>query len=458
MAKNKAVAKNRAPTRARRVLIKNGLIVTMNAKREIFAGDVLIDGERIARVGKSLGRSLGEKVKVVDAGGGFVIPGLIQAHTHLCQTLFRGLADDLSLLDWLQKKIWPMESSHSAASLRASARVGLLEMQKSGTTSVLDMGTVKHTETLLETAAESGMRYWGGKCLMDRKGSSGPLYQSTRDSLKETEELLGAFAGTANGAMVNYVLCPRFAVSCTDELMRAMGDFQKRYNTIIHTHASESLEEIALIRTRTGLNNVDYFAHLGLLNPRTVIVHGVHLTDDELWKMIHAGSPLVHCPSSNLKLGSGIAPTENYTSKKLTVALGADGAPCNNSMDQFVEMRLAALIQKPTFGPEALPAERAFEMATLGGAKTLGMEGELGSIEPGKLADVVIVDRSHPSVATVENAYSALVYSCLGRDVTDVFIHGRAVVRNREHQIYDEGETLASAKKELKSLLRRASI
>jgi cytosine/adenosine deaminase-related metal-dependent hydrolase len=348
-----------------------------------------------------------------------------------------------------------MESSHSAASLRASARVGLLEMQMSGTTSILDMGTVKHTEALLETAAESGMRYWGGKCLMDRKDSSGPLWQSTKDSLIETEEFLDAFAGTANGSMVNYVLCPRFAISCTDELMEAMGDYQQRYKAIIHTHASENKDEIALIKKRTGLNNVDYFAHLGLLNPRTVIVHGVHLTEDELYKMIHAGSPLVHCPSSNLKLASGIAHTETYTKKHLTVALGADGAPCNNSMDQFIEMRLAALIQKPIFGPEALPAERAFEMATLGGARALGMESELGSIEPGKLADIAIVGRSHPSVATVPNPYSALVYSCLGRDVTDVIINGRVVVRKGEHQAYDRDEVLSTANKELKSLLRR---
>lgn len=436
-----------------KTLIRNGLIVTMNSAREVIAGDLLFEGGRILKIARRIQRP--GQTKVIDAKGGFVIPGLIQAHTHLCQALFRGYADDLSLLDWLKKKIWPMEHGHSASSLRASARVGLLEMQLSGTTSILDMGTVRHTESLLQEAHESGMRYWGGKCLMDLKGSSGPLYEETKSSLKEVESHLKSFAGNDADALVHYALCPRFAVSCTDELMEAMVDYQKRHDVIIHTHASESRDEIALIRQRTGLNNIDYFARLGLLNPRTVIVHGVHLTMRELEKMVRSGTSLVHCPSSNLKLGSGIAPIETYLDRKLNIALGSDGAPCNNSMDPFIETRLAALLQKPAFGPKALPALRAFELATRGGARALGVEDEIGSLEPGKRADIVIVDRSHPSVNTVENPYSALVYSCLGRDVTDVWIDGREIVREGEHQIYDREEVLHSARKELKSLLKR---
>lgn len=437
-----------------KTLIQNGLLVTMNPNRDVLAGDLLIDGGRIERIGKNLRRSVRGRVQTVDANGGFVIPGLIQAHTHLCQTLFRGYADDLSLLDWLKKKIWPMEFNHTANSLKASARVGLLEMHLTGTTSILDMGTVRHTDALLEAVTESGMRYWGGKCLMDLKGSAGPLYEDTKRTLQETEEFLEAYPADPN-SLVNYALCPRFAVSCTEGLMEAMVAYQQTHGVLIHTHASESLEEIELVRKRTGFNNVDYFAHLGMLNPKTVVVHGVHLTDEELGKMVKTGTPLVHCPSSNLKLGSGIAPTERYLKKKLKVALGSDGAPCNNSMDAFIEMRLAALIQKPVFGPQALPAESALEMATLGGARALGMDKEIGSLEVGKKADIAIVDRSHPSVATIENPYSALVYSCLGRDVTDVFVDGKSVVRDREHQIYDSKQVLSSARKELKALLKR---
>lgn len=431
--------------------IKNGQIVTMDKSRRVFHGDLLLEKGELSYVGKPTKTPTG--FSVVDASDCLVIPGLIQAHTHLCQTLFRGYADDLALLDWLEKKIWPMEANHSAASLRASAEVGLLEMHLSGTTSINDMGTVRHTQALLETVEKSGMRYWGGKCLMDLKKYSGPLYEETQKSLKETEELIEAWA--SRSPLMQYSLCPRFAVSCTDEIIDAVIALQKERGLLIHTHASESKDEIALIKKRTGRNNVDYFADIGMLNKKTVLVHGVHLTKNEMNKMIKAKTALVHCPSSNLKLGSGIAPIETYSKEGMTIALGSDGAPCNNSMDPFIEMRLAALLQKPRFGPEAWPAEKALEMATLGGAKALGAEKEIGSLERGKRADVVVVSRTHPSVATVENPYSALVYSCLGRDVRDVFIDGEAVVRNHEHLIYESVKVLKTAKKELSSLLKR---
>lgn len=434
------------------VILRNGLIVTMNRKREVFRGDVHIEAEKITYVGKSP-RPAPPGAHVIDVTDKFVLPGLIQAHVHLCQALFRGDADDLSLLDWLKKRIWPMESAHSPASLRASARIGLLEMQKSGTTAILDMGTVRHTNALLEAVATSGMRYWGGKCLMDLKSSSGPLYEKTADALKETEDLIKEWRGKSE--LLKYALCPRFAVSCTEGLLEAMVDLQDREQAVIHTHASESKDEIALIKRRTGRNNVDYFAHLGMLNEKTVIAHGVHLTKGEMKKMARAGTPLVHCPSSNLKLSSGIAPIQTYLNEGLKVALGSDGAPCNNSMDPFIEMRLTALLQKPKFGPEAMPAQQALELATLGGARALGAEDRIGSLEAGKLADIITVDRSHPSVATVENPYSAIVYSCLGRDVRDVFIHGREIVRNGEHVVLDEPSVIADAKRERAALLKR---
>ena len=171
--------------------------------------------------------------------------------------------------------------------------------------------------------------------------------------------------------------------------------------------------------------------------------------------MIKTKTPLVHCPSSNLKLASGIAPTEIYLKKKLTLALGADGAPCNNTMDPFMEMRLTALIQKPIYGSDAMPARKAMEMATLGGAKTMGREKDLGSLEVGKLADVVTIDRSHPSVCTVENPYSAIVYSCSGRDVKNVFIGGRQVVSNGISTVWDEGDVTTKSKKAIQTILKK---
>lgn len=435
------------------ILIQNGMLVTMNPSREVFTGDLLVDGKKIQKIGKNLSAHVPKSTQVIDATNKFVVPGLVQAHVHLCQILFRGEADDLALLDWLEKKIWPMEHAHSEDSIRASARLGLLEMQKYGTTTILDMGTVQHADALLETVIESGMRYWGGKCLMDAKDLSGPLYEETSISLRETERLISAWKNRSE--LVNYALCPRFVVSCTQPLLEACASLQKQHDCLVHTHASENLDEIALVQKLTGLGNIEYLNKIDLLNSKSVIVHGVHMSDQDVALMAKQNAPLVHCPTSNLKLASGIAPIDLYLKKGLTIGLGCDGAPCNNTMDPFIEMKLCALLQKPRFGPTALPAKIAFELATLGGAKVLNQASCIGSLEAGKLADIVLVDRTHPSVCTVDDPYSALVYSCTGRDVTDVFINGRQIISNRAHVFWNEEEIAQSAQAEKKKLLER---
>ncbi|MGE0761903.1 MAG: amidohydrolase family protein [Bdellovibrionales bacterium] len=436
------------------VLLRGGRVVTMNSKRHVFTGDVRVDGRHIVALGTKIDAQKGDTI--LDVQDHFVIPGLIQVHTHLCQAMFRGFADDLRLLDWLKKKIWPMESGHNGESLTASAQIGLLEMQLLGTTSILDMGTVQHTDHIFKAVQESGMRYVGGNCLMDRKGSAGPLWQARQPALKECQRLIEKWQG--QNPLIEYALNPRFAISCSDHLLRDCVGLQKSYNLKIHTHASESLEEIAIVKARTGLSNVDYLDSLGMLGPQTVLVHGVHLSAGELRKMIRTKTPLVHCPSSNLKLASGIAPIERYRKLGLQMGLGSDGAPCNNNMDPFLEMRLTALLQKPRFGPEAMSAAQAFELATLGGARVLGKSDLLGSLEAGKLADIAVVEASHPSVATVENPYSALVYSCSGRDVRHVLIDGQIVVRDRQHWRWSLPQVVAKTKDERKKLFSRIGI
>lgn len=437
------------------MLLKGGFLVTMNPEREIYEGDLRIEGEKIKAIGRSLTPLPNEKI--INVRGQFVLPGMIQAHTHLCQVLFRGLADDLVLLDWLQTRIWPFEFNHDEKSLAASARVGLLEMQLLGTTAILDMGTVRFTDVIFEEVKKSRMRYYGGKCLMDMKETSGPLYEATAVSLKEQEELIKRWH--KNTPLIEYAICPRFAISCTDDMLSESVRVQKNSNVLIHTHASESEDEVALVQKRTGKRNIEFLHDLNLLNKGTVIAHGIHLSDKELQQMIDTETGLAHCPSSNLKLASGIAHIERYWNKGMRkIALGSDGAPCNNTMDPFLEMRLAALLQKPLVGPTALPAERALELATLGGARVLGREKDLGSLEIGKLADVITVRRDHPSIATVENPYSALVYSASGRDVANVFIHGEEVVSNGVHRFLDMTSILLDAKSELKKLLTRSGL
>ena len=432
-------------------LIKNGTCVTMNAKRDVVTHDLRIENERIVEIGKDLKARSGETV--IDAKDCWVIPGLIQVHTHLVQVLFRGLADDLELLDWLQQKIWPFEKAHNESSLRATARLGILEMQTTGTTTIVDMGTTTGIGYVFEEAEAAGLRYYGGNCFMDLKSASGPLYRALDESLKETEAMIKVWHKKT--PLLEYVIAPRFAISCTEKMMRAGVELQQQHGLLLHTHASENKHEVALIKKRTGLGNVDYLNKLGLLNDKAVIAHGIHLSKSEAKKFVHACAGLAHCPASNMKLASGFAPIPEYLKMGMKIGLGTDGAPCNNTHDGFLEMRFAGLIHKPKFGPRSMPAEEVFRLATLGGAEVIGREKDLGSLEKGKLADIVIVDRSHSSVATVENAYSSLVYSCSGRDVRDVFIHGREVVRARRHVSLEESAVIASARSELQKILRR---
>ena len=433
------------------VLIRGGILVTMNAEREVFTGDLRIEGERISELGKNLKARPNEQV--LDAHDCFVIPGLIQVHTHLCQVLFRGLADDLELLDWLQLKIWPFEKAHSESSLRAAARLAILEMQTTGTTTIVDMGTTTGAGYIFEEADASGLRYYGGNCFMDLKAMSGPLYVPLKESLKEAEDLIRAWHKKT--PLLEYVVAPRFAISCTEKMMRAGVELQKEHGLLLHTHASENRGEIELIKERTGLGNVDYLDKLGLLNDKAVIAHGIHLSKSEAKKFVHNCAGLAHCPGSNMKLASGFAPIPDYLKLGMKIGLGTDGAPCNNTHDGFLEMRFAGLIHKPKYGPRAMPAEEVFRLATLGGAEVIGRTRDLGSLEKGKLADVVVVDRAHTGVATVENAYSSLVYSCSGRDVRDVFIHGREIVRNQNHFAWDATEVTSNAKIQLKNLLSK---
>jgi 5-methylthioadenosine/S-adenosylhomocysteine deaminase len=369
------------------------------------------------------------------------------------QTLFRGLADDLELLDWLKQKIWPMENAHTERSIRAAAQIGLLEMQLSGTTAILDMGTVRLHEVVFDQAEQSGMRYWGGNCLMDMKSTSGPLYREREDSLAYSRQLIKDWH--RKNSLLQYAVSPRFAISCTDKILRACHKLQEEHDLIFHTHASENKSEAALVKKRSGLPNIQFLKKMGCLHKKSVIAHGIHMSNAEIKDMVRSQAGLAHCPSSNLKLASGIAKIETYRKQGMKIALGSDGAPCNNMMDAFMEMRLAALLQKPLFGPTALPAHEAFTMATLGGARVLNAEDKVGSLEIGKRADIVVVKRDHPSVATVTDPYSALVYSCTGRDVRDVWIDGRLIVRNGLHQIYDASQVSRKGAQELKSLLAR---
>jgi 5-methylthioadenosine/S-adenosylhomocysteine deaminase len=438
------------------VLIKNGTILTMDGENSVLAGDLLVQDGRIASVG---GQGGGTADEVIDAGGCAVLPGFVQTHIHLCQTLFRGAADDLPLIDWLKKRVWPMEAAHTPASLRASAQLSIAEMIRGGTTCALTMETVNHTAEAFRVAESTGFRATIGKCMMD-KGEEVPaeLHEDRDESVRESLELLNEWHGRADGR-IRYCFAPRFAVSCTRELLLEVSRLARERKVMIHTHASENRTEIEMVERETGMRNIIYLDSLGLTGRDVALAHCVHLDDAEIDLLARTGTQVMHCPSSNLKLGSGIARVSEMLERGVEVSIGADGAPCNNRLDMFTEMRTAALLQKVLCGTEALPAGRALRMATIDGARALQLGDETGSLETGKRADIIIVnlERLHTAPSTYD-IISSLVYAAQSSDVETVLIDGQILMRERKLLTLNEREVIEEANREAEALMKRAGL
>lgn len=437
------------------ILIKGGTLIAMDPNNSVVQGDILVREGRIAQ----LGEVTSDADIVIDGSGCAVLPGFVQTHIHLCQTIFRGSADDLSLLDWLKKRVWPMEAAHNPASIKASARLGVAELIKGGTTCALTMETVNHTDEVFKVVEQTGFRAIVGKCMMDT-GDDVPaeLHEVTADSIKESLRLLEAWDGRANGR-IRYCFAPRFALSCSRELLSEVARLARERQVMVHTHASENLNECAIVERDCGLSNVSYLDSVGLSGSHVVMAHCVHLDAAEFDTLADTRTNVAHCPSSNLKLGSGIAEVTRMLEEGIPVSLGADGAACNNRLDMFTEMRTMALLQKSVHGPEVIPAAQALRIATIAGAKALGMGAEIGSLETGKRADVIVVDMNtlHSTPHPCE-LVSALVYSAQTSDVRDVLIDGRLVMQEGELLTLDEASVRADAEREARDLLDRAGL
>ena len=435
------------------ILIRNGTIVTMDAGNSIVRGDLLIRDGQIVEIGERIHDGADE---TIDATGGAVLPGFVQTHIHLCQTLFRGAADDLSLIDWLKKRIWPMEAAHTQESIRASARLGIAELIKGGTTCALTMETVRHTEEVLRVVEDSGFRATVGKCMMDKgEGTPPELHENSRDSINESLALIKNWDGKDNGR-IRCCFAPRFAVSCTRELLADVARLAREHGVMIHTHASENKTECEIVERESGKRNVAYLDSLGISGAHVVLAHCVHLATEEMEILARTKTNVSHCPSSNLKLGSGLARVAEMLARKIPVSLGADGAACNNRLDMFTEMRTAALLQKLAHGPEILPAAGVLKMATIEGARALGQEHEIGSLEAGKRADVIVVDLAQLHSSPQTDVVSSLVYSAQASDVRTTIINGRVVMRDRELLSLDEASVAEDANREARALKERA--
>ena len=380
------------------------------------------------------------------------MPGFIQTHIHLCQTLFRGYADDLALLEWLKTRVWPMEGAHTPRSLAAAAQQAASELLRSGTTTVLTMETVHDTDAVFEALEPMGLRAVVGKCMMDADSAvPARLLEQTSHSIDESVAIARRWHGRANGRL-RAAFAPRFAVSCSRELLEAVAQLAPEHELVIHTHASENRDEIALIKSRTGRKNIDYLADTGLTSPRLCLAHCVWVDDDEQSVMAERGVKVLHCPGSNLKLGSGLAPVVEMRARGISVSLGADGAACNNHLDMFEEMRLAAVLQSVRHRPGALTARDVVSMATREGARAIGLENEIGSIEVGKRADLVLIDAEGP------DPYSTIVYASRGTNVRSTIVDGQVLVDNFSPTRWDPREIAATARLEAAALARRANL
>jgi 5-methylthioadenosine/S-adenosylhomocysteine deaminase len=435
-------------------LIRNATVVTMSDRLDIVEGAVAVRDGRIVSVGPE---PPDWHDPIVDARGAYLLPGFVQTHLHLCQTLFRGAADDMPLLEWLQRRVWPWEAAHTPATLGASARLAVSELLLTGTTTVLTMETVHDTDVVFETLAATGMRAVVGKCMMDSAdGVPARLQERTAASIDESLALIRRWNGAANGRL-RAAFAPRFAVSCSRELLESVAALSETERAIVHTHASESRDEVEVVRRLSGgFSNLEYLADTGLASTRLCTAHCVWVTESEQAMLAERQVKVMHCPGSNLKLGSGIAPVVEMRRRGISVSLGADGAACNNRLDMFDEMRLAATLQAMRLEPGALTARDALWMATREGAKALGLGAEIGSIEPGKRADLILVDRDRVHVAPDADPWSTLVYAARGTDVRLTMVDGKILVRDFQLTGLDPAAVAAEARSAVAVLAARA--
>lgn len=441
------------------LLLQGGTVLTLDAQATVLRGaDLLIQEGRIASIGAP---EPPPGTRVLDVSGCLVLPGLIQGHLHLGQTFFRGLAEERRLLAWLRERIWPLEAAHDDESAYWCGLLGAAECLLGGTTTIQDIGIGPGARGLLQAIADSGLRAFAGQCLMD-SGDALPaaMRQDTDRVLADTEALGDLFAGT-DGGRLRYVLNPRFILTCSDPLWEGIRELSLRRGWPVHTHALEQRDEtLAVRKLKGGRDEVEYFADQGLLATDLRLAHGVWITREHLDRVRGGRFSVVHCPSSNLKLGSGVADLLAFHRAGVPVGIGCDGAACSNQLDNFAEVRLAALLQKVKHGPDAFSGLDALRLATSEGARALGLQEKVGTIEPGKQADLVVLATGRPELWAAPQAdpHDLIAFGASRAAVRHVLVGGRLEVEEGRLVHLDLEEIYRQSERCLAGLIRRSDV
>lgn len=423
------------------LLILNGTVITMDRDDTVIEnGAVAIKGENIVAVGKA-GELCACKVsKEIDARGGIIMPGLINTHTHASMTIFRGLADDLPLMSWLNDHIFPAESKLNPEKVYDGALLACAEMILSGTTCFCDMYLFE--DNVAQAAKDAGLRAVVGEVLYDFPS---PNYGSLEKGFEYTEMLVEKYK---DDPLINIAVEPHSTYLCAPGLLEKASLLAQKNDLLLVIHVSETKSEVSEIKKKYGLTPVGFLANLGVLSPNLLACHCVHLTEDDIALLKKYDVKVAHNPESNMKLASGIAPVPELLKAGVCVGIGTDGCASNNNLDIFHEMSMAAKLGKVNkLDPAVMDAKSVLRMATIDGARALGLSDITGSLEPGKKADIIVLDTHRPHLTPMYNPVSHLVYAVRRSDVLTSVINGRLIMEERKLLSFDISKAAWKVKK-----------
>lgn len=451
------------------ILLTNATVATMNAKREIVKGGaVAIDGNKVSAVGKTGELKKDYKADVeIDCTGKLVLPGFIDCHVHQAQALLRGCADDLSLVHWLKERVHPLQGAFTPREGEISSRLCCVEMIKSGTTTFLESGMHSKygVDGIAKVVEKIGIRAMLTKKLMNLPGYADfpeAIIESMREdgetAMRENIEMYKKWHGKANNR-IHVWFGPRTPGGATVEYFREMAEKAKKFKTGITMHLGEVKDDLRYMKNEFKMTPMEFAKHCGLVGEHVVYAHGVWMAEKDFKILKETKSTVCHCPASNLKLASGFAPVPEMLRAGVNVALGCDGGPSDDCYDMIREMKLAAIIHKGRLlDPTVLPAEQVLEIATLNGAKATLWKKELGQIEKGKLADMIVVNMRKPHLVPVRNPISTLIYAANGSDVETVVVDGKILMQDRKLKTIDEEKVIDDAQKAGLEIDRRAGL